>query len=114
MTIQKILSTTLLALALCLPMAACDSGDDSDSSGDNNDDGTSAADTESETGAAVTCNVFCEAYVTQCIQGQGSTEFETNDACIAACEAWDEDGVNCRFNQIPDACDQAGNMGSTC
>ena len=45
---------------------------------------------------------------------QGSTEFETADACQAACADWDQAGTNCRFMQIPDACDQAGNMGSAC
>ena len=60
------------------------------------------------------CAEFCEAYVTQCIQQQGSTEFQTNDQCLEACAMWDQAGVNCRFEQIPDACAEAGNQGMSC
>ncbi len=104
--------STVLLLALSLsPIAACDSGDDgSDEAAD------TKADTTSDSGANdVTCDVFCESYITNCLQAGKSTEFETNDLCLAACGAWDQAGINCRNEQIgADMCDQAGNMGSAC
>ncbi|NVB38129.1 hypothetical protein G6O69_09820 [Pseudenhygromyxa sp. WMMC2535] len=110
MKITKLLSTSLLALALVMPFAGCskDGPDDDESSSDSAADATEGGATD------IDCNTMCEAYTTQCIQGQGSTEFQTNDECIAACGDWDQEGINCRFSQIPDACDQAGNMGDAC
>lgn len=108
-------SIALFASLACLSLtSACDDGDDgTDEAADTNTDN---ADTTTDTGAMdVTCDVFCEAYITQCLQGGTSTEFETNDLCLTACAAWDQTGVNCRNEQIgAGMCDQAGNMGSTC
>lgn len=117
MKLCKLLSTSLMALCLALPMTACDGDDDggdeaADSNGDTNADEN--GDTTDGGTMDITCDVFCEAYVTQCLQAGLSTEFETNDLCLEACNAWDQAGTNCRFEQIPDACDQAGNMGDAC
>ncbi|GEM_PF-3940734 len=118
MNIRNIFSTCLFALALSLPMAGCDGDDDTDTSTSSDDEAATDADADTDTSddsnLDIECIVFCEAYVTQCIQGQMSEEFETNDLCLEACNAWDQAGINCRYGQIPDACDQAGNMGSAC
>lgn len=117
---MKIRNILILALSLTLPLAACDSGDDGDSSDSNAESNESSNDTTgedtSDSGAAdVDCQTFCTSYVDLCLQTGKSTEFELFDDCNAACAAWDQAGVNCRNEQIiADACDQAGNMGSTC
>ncbi|MFV8751561.1 hypothetical protein ACNOYE_13540 [Nannocystaceae bacterium ST9] len=114
MKFTRTFSIALFALVLGLSLTtACDDGDDegTDEAADNGD-GDTTGDTASED---VTCDVFCEAYITQCLQTGESTEFETNDLCLAACGAWDQAGINCRNEQIgAGACDQAGNMGSAC
>jgi hypothetical protein len=106
----------LFASLLCLPLTlACDDGDDgSDEAADTNDN--AEADTTDEGPSDdVTCEVYCEAFITQCLQTGESMEFETNDACLAACGAWDQAGINCRNQQIgAGMCDQAGDMGSSC
>ncbi|MCA9680656.1 MAG: hypothetical protein KC457_00555 [Myxococcales bacterium] len=107
---KKLISTSLIAFALSFTACGGDDGGTTDTT--DNADSADTPDTDGSTN--IDCNVFCEAYVTQCIQMQGSTEFETADACQAACADWDQAGTNCRFMQIPDACDQAGNMGSAC
>jgi hypothetical protein len=104
----------LFASLLCLPLTlACDDGDDGgDEAADANDNAD--ADTEGPSDD-VTCEVFCEAFITQCLQTGESTEFMTNDECLAACGGWDQAGTNCRNQQIgAGMCDQAGNMGSAC
>lgn len=110
-------STALFASLVCLSStSACDDGDDgTDEAADTNTD-ADTTDTTGDTGTTdVTCEVFCESYITQCLQAGKSTEFETNDLCIAACGAWDAAGVNCRNEQIgADMCAEAGNMGTTC
>ncbi len=115
MNFRKLLSTTFLALCFALPMAACDEGDDGDDEAAENADNADNADTEDTNSQDYTCELFCEAFITNCLQTGDSTEFETNDACLAACGAWDQAGINCRYDQITaDACGEAGNMGSTC
>lgn len=105
------LTHALVALVLGLSLTACD-GDDGGTTDEAADADTT---TESDTAEDVTCDVFCEAFITQCLQAGKSTEFETNDLCLAACGTWDQAGVNCRNQQIgADACDQAGNMGTAC
>lgn len=108
-------STALFAslLSLSLITACDDGGDGTDEAADNGDgdDTTGGTDTAED----VTCDVFCESFITQCLQTGKSTEFETNDLCLTACGAWDQAGINCRNEQIgADKCDQAGNMGTTC
>lgn len=104
----------LFASLLCLPLTlACDDGDDSgDEAADTN---TTSEDTTDGPSSDVTCEVFCETFITQCLQTGESTEYETNDACLAACGAWDQAGINCRNQQIgAGMCDQAGDMSSAC
>lgn len=92
-----------------------DTGDETGSDDGTTDDGSTESDTTgTDTGLEVPCEQFCEAYITQCVQQQGFTEFETNDQCFDACTLWDAEGVACRFVQIPDACEEAGNLGTTC
>lgn len=120
MKLSKLFTICILALGLSLPLAACDSGDDGDTA-DTKAEDSNGAPTE-ETGeedtdapADVDCSTFCTSYVDLCLQTGKSDEFETNDDCLAACDAWDAAGVTCRAGQIAaDACDQAGNTGSAC
>lgn len=118
MKLLKLLPTCFLALGLSLSIAACDDGDDGETTDTNANDSTTANnedETTAEGGMDVECSTFCTNYVDLCAQTGKSTEFELNDDCLAACEAWDQAGINCRNEQIiADACDQAGNMGSTC
>lgn len=121
---SKFFSTALFASLLSLSLiSACDDGDDEgtdeagdgdgDSTDDDTTDGTDGTDTD--TGEVVTCDLLCEAFITLCLQTDKSTEFETIDACLSACGAWDQAGIDCRSGQIgADMCDQAGNTGSTC
>ena len=122
MKLSKLFTTSLIALCLSIPMAACD-GDDGDTTETNasasNDDTTdSGADTtEEETGPSddTTCAVYCVGYLQICVESGMSMEFPNNDACNTACEAWDQAGKNCRYQQVIDgACDQAGNTGDAC
>jgi hypothetical protein len=127
MNIRNILC--FLALGLTLPLAACDSGDDgdttsSDSNAESNDttddttddtSDTSEDETGEDTNPDVSCSIFCINFVEQCVLTGKSSEFELNDDCVAACAEWDQAGINCRNEQIfADACDQAGDMGSAC
>jgi hypothetical protein len=120
MQLSKLLSTCVLVLGISLPLAACDDGDegetaDTNAEGTDTNNETTGNDTESEGGMDIECSVFCTGFVDMCIQTGNSTEFQTNDECLAACMAWDQAGVNCRYEQIiGGACDQAGNMGSAC
>lgn len=134
MNIRNILC--FLALGLTLPLAACDDGDNGDTTssdsnaesndtnddtneetGDDSNDDANDDDEEdtSEPSPDVSCSTFCTNYVELCLQTGKSSEFELNDDCVDACDAWDQAGVNCRNEQIlDDACDQAGNAGSAC
>lgn len=108
-------STALFALTLCLTSSlACDDGDDStDEAADTNSNGD--GDTTEGPSDDVTCEVFCEAFITQCLQTGESMEFETNDLCLEACATWDQAGINCRNEQIgAGMCTEAGNMGTSC
>jgi hypothetical protein len=109
-------STALFASFLGLSfITACDDGDEGDDEAADNGDGDGTEAEGTDTAEDVTCEVFCESFITQCLQAGESTEFETNDACLTACGAWDQAGINCRSEQIgAGMCDQAGNMGSTC
>ena len=122
MNISKLLSTSLVALCLCLSMSACDGGDDeggdtadegnADETTGGNGDGDGDADSGGED---ITCSVYCVSFIEMCLQTGDSTEFETDAQCNEACAMWDQAGVNCRYEQIIDgACGEAGNMGSTC
>jgi hypothetical protein len=121
MKLSKLFTTSLIALCLSFPIAACDGDDDgdtTDTNATNNGDTTEDGATE-ETGPSndTTCAVFCVAYLQLCVESGMSTEFPNNDACDAACEMWDQDGKNCRYEQIsvvPPVCDQAGNTGDAC
>jgi hypothetical protein len=117
MRFPQAFSTTLFASLLSLSLiTACDDGDDgTDEAADNGDgDGTDGTDTTGG-GDDVTCAVFCESFITNCLQTGESTEFETNDLCLTACGAWDQAGINCRNEQIGAMmCAEAGNMGTTC
>lgn len=108
----------VLAFGLCVSITACDDGGDGDTSSDSNADADTTADTTAgeTTGANdIDCQVMCQSFVDLCIQTNKSTEFETNEECVTACGAWDQAGINCRYEQmVGDACDQAGNMGSSC
>jgi hypothetical protein len=120
MKLLKLLPTCFLALGLSLSIAACDDGDDGDNADTNNDSTTDnnteeTGDNETTGADDVVCATLCTNFVDLCIQTAMSTEFETYDECDAACQAWDQAGINCRNEQIiAGACDQAGNMGSTC
>ncbi|KIG12090.1 hypothetical protein DB30_02035 [Enhygromyxa salina] len=101
-------------------MAACDGGDDGDTTdtnatdpGDTTDDGA----TEEETGPSsdTTCAVYCVGFIQFCAENGMSTEFASDAECNTACEMWDQDGKDCRYQQVIDGnCDQAGNLGTTC
>ncbi|PRQ06218.1 hypothetical protein [Enhygromyxa salina] len=121
MKLSKLFTTSLIALCLSIPMAACDGGDDGDTTDTNatnaEDDTTEDGATEEETGPSgdTTCSVYCVAYIQFCAEPGLSTEFASDAECNAACEMWDQAGKDCRYQQIIDgACDQAGNMGSAC
>jgi hypothetical protein len=114
-------STALFASLLSLSLiTGCDGGDDGTdeaADNDNGDDttGDTTGDTGTDTAEDTTCPLFCESFITNCLQTGESTEFETNDACLAACGAWDQAGINCRNEQIgAGMCAEAGDMGSTC
>ncbi|PRP90750.1 hypothetical protein ENSA5_61840 [Enhygromyxa salina] len=125
MKLSKIFTTSLVALCLSLPIAACDGDDegDADTTADTNNDSTSGEDTngedtsDEETGPSedIDCSVYCVGYLMVCVESGMSMEFPNNDECSAACEMWDQDGTNCRYQQVIDGnCDQAGNMGDAC
>lgn len=116
MTFNHAFSTALFASLLSLSLiSACDDGDDegTDEAGDGDGDNTDGD--ETDTAEDVTCDVLCESFITQCLQTGDSTEFETSEACLTACGAWDQAGINCRSEQIgADMCGEAGNTGMTC
>ena len=116
MKLRKLLPC-FLALGLSMSVAGCDDGGDgetSDSNADNNDNNEEETTTDGGS-LDVDCGTFCTSWVDLCLQTEKSTEWETNDECLAACGAWDQAGINCRNEQFAaDACDQAGDMGSTC
>lgn len=110
MKLRKLLPTCFLAFGLSLTIAACDGGDEGTTSDSNAE--TSGAE---EGNMDVDCATFCTSFVDLCIQTGASTEFETNDVCLEACAAWDQAGINCRNEQIvAGACEQAGDMSTSC
>jgi hypothetical protein len=124
MKLSKRFISSLIVLCLSIPVAACDGDDDAGDTTDDNttstkeaDTGDDSADTTEETGPSedTTCAVFCVGYLQICVESGMSMEFPTDPDCNAACEMWDQDGKNCRYQQVIDgACDQAGNAGDAC
>lgn len=127
MKLSKIFTTSLIALCLSTPITACEGGDDegADTTADTNNDtsdatadaGTGDTGTTEETGPSedADCSIFCVGYLMVCVESGMSMEFPNNDACTMACEAWDQDGKNCRYGQVIEGnCDQAGDMGDAC
>lgn len=117
MQLTKLFTTCFLTACLSTIVLAC-GGDDGGTettdptAGDGDGDATGTSDTGPSTD--IDCATFCVGYIELCLANGLSDEFPTNDACMTACEAWDQAGKNCRYEQIPAACDQAGNAGTTC
>jgi len=111
MKLRKLLETSLICLALTAPLSACGGDDDTDTSTTNaEDDETTGESTEEETGPdmEITCSILCVKNTEDC---QGVV-FETDAQCQEACEMWDADSRECRYQQIIDGnCDQVGDMG---
>jgi hypothetical protein len=121
MKLSKLFSITCLSLSLCFSLVACGGDDEGDTNADmsttDNNETTGDGDGDAETGPSmnIDCSVFCVTWIDMCAMTGMSTEWATSDECDAACQAWDQDGKNCRYQQIVDgACDQAGDMGTAC
>ena len=117
MKLTEFLTTCTFALCFALPLTACDGGDDdeetsSDTNAENADDTTGG---DGDTGMETDCSTYCVTYIEMCLQTGMSMEFETDALCNEACGAWDQAGIDCRYDQIvAGMCGEAGNMGSSC
>lgn len=116
MNIRNLIKTSLFALALAMPLGACDGGEDDHGDEEHDDHGDEEHDHETSEGESDGMDIDCATFCVQYIElGCIGTEFATDADCQAACGDWDQAGVNCRYQQMVDGmCDQAGNMGDAC
>ena len=112
MKIRTLIKTSLFALALVAPLGACDGGDEETTGEETAETDDTTETTTGEPSEDVTCATFCVQYIELgCI----GTEFTTDAECQTACAEWDQEGANCRYEQMVNGmCDQAGDMGDAC